>query len=236
MIGVIVNTLTVIFGSCLGMLLKKGIPEKISSAAMTAIGLCTIAIGVTGLFKGENMLVLIVSSVAGALVGTALNIDGGITRLGGFLSNRLKSKHGNITEGFVSGSLLFCAGAMTVVGSLNAGLTGDNTMIFTKSLLDLISSTLLGAALGIGVLFSAAFVFVFQGALVLLAVPLSRLLNTAAINEITCAGSLIVLALGLNLTGITKIKVANFFPAIVIAPFASYGFSALNGLLERIFK
>lgn len=231
MIGVIVNTLTVLLGSAVGLLLKKGIPQKVSGAAMTAVGLCTICIGIDGMLQGENTIVLIFSAVAGVMIGTLLHIDDGITALGNLLARRFSSARGNIGQGFVTASLLFCVGSMTIIGSLNAGLTGDNKLIFTKSFLDLISSCMLSATLGVGVLFSAAFVLVFQGALVLLAAQLQGVLSTAVVGEITAVGSLIIFALGLNLVGVAKIKVADFLPAILIAPFAYYGFTWLSALL-----
>lgn len=219
MLGVIVNSLAVLLGSSVGLLCKKGIPEKISKAIMLGIGLCTIYIGISGTLKGQNTLVLILSMVFGAAAGTLLDLDGLITKLGRALERKFQREDGrvSITEGFVTASLLFCVGAMTIVGSLNAGLSGDNEMLYTKSLLDLISSCMLSVTLGIGVLFSAAFVFVFQGALVLLAQVLAPVLTDAAIAELTCAGSLLILALGLNLIGLTKIKAANYLPALLFA-------------------
>lgn len=220
MFGVIVNTAAVILGSFIGLVFKKGIPKKLTDAVMLGIGLCTLYIGVSGTLKGSNTIVLILSVVLGAMIGTALNIDGAITRLGDALEKRFSPKGGkvSVTQGFVTACLLFCVGAMTIVGSLNAGLTGDNEMLLTKSVLDFISAIMLSVSLGIGVLFSAAFVLVFQGGLVLLAGFLQPVLDTAAINEIVCAGSLLIVALGLNLLGITKIKVADYLPAILIAP------------------
>ena len=229
MLGVIVNTVTVLTGSAVGLVCKRAIPEKLAKAIMLAIGLCTICIGISGTLEGENTLVLIVSMVFGTAAGTAIDLDRQITRLGELMNRRFKRKDGSVslTEGFVTGSLLFCVGAMTIVGSLNAGLRGDNEMLFTKSLLDLISSCMLSVSLGIGVLFSAAFVFVFQGALVLLAQFLAPVLSAAAIAEITCAGSLMILALGLNLIGLTKFKVANFLPALLFSPLFSWLFTLL---------
>ena len=221
MLGVIVNTLTVIIGGALGLLLKKGIPERVSKAVMAAIGLCTVYIGIDGALSGTNTIVLIVSMVLGTVVGTLLNIDGGITRLGNFVERKLKREDGktSISEGFMTASLLFCVGAMTIVGSLNAGLNGDNKLLFTKSILDLISACMLASTLGIGVLFSALFVLLYQGGLVLLAGLLQNVLTDAAlIAEITCAGSLMIIGLGLNLLGITKIKVADQLPAIIFVP------------------
>lgn len=221
MIGVLVNTVAVIIGSLVGLLCKKGIPKKYTDAVMVGIGLCTVYIGISGTLKGKNTLILIFSIVIGTIIGTWLDIDNRINTLGHWIGTRFKKSAGNpasVAEGFVTGCLLFCIGAMTIVGSLNAGLTGDNKMLFTKSLLDFVSSTMLSVSLGIGVLFSAAFVLVFQGSIVLMAQFLHPILTDAAIGEITCTGSLIIIALGLNIMGITKIKVANYLPAIIIVP------------------
>jgi len=220
MFAVIVNTITVLLGSTIGLLFKKGIPQKLADAVMLGIGLCTLYIGVSGTLKGENTIVLILSMVLGAIIGTALDIDGAINRLGKWIEHKFsrKGEKVSVAHGFVTDCLLFCVGAMTIVGSLNAGLTGDYEMLLTKSVLDLISSAMLSVSLGIGVMFAAAFVFAFQGALVLLAGFLQPLLTASAINEIVCAGSLLIVGLGLNLMGITKIKVADYLPAIVIAP------------------
>ena len=223
MLGVIVNVATVILGSLIGLLCKKGIPERVEKAVMTAIGLCTVYLGIDGALAGENVLVLILSMILGTAAGTLLDLDGGIARIAGWVEKQFQKKRGDsvsVAEGFITASLLFCVGAMTIVGSLNSGLRGDHSLIFTKSLLDLFSSMMLAASLGIGVLCSAAFVLVFQGSLVLLSQVIAPVLTEAAIAEITCAGSLMILALGLNLLGITKIKVANLLPAMLVAPFA----------------
>lgn len=230
MLGVIVNTITVILGSSLGLLMKKGISEKISKAAMTAIGLCTLYIGIDGALQGDNTIVLILSMVFGVIIGTALNIDGKIEKLGSFIESKtkIKGEQGTVAQGFITASLLFCVGAMTIVGSLNAGLSGDNELLFTKSILDLISSCMLASSLGIGVIFAAAFVLIYQGGLVLLASLISNILtDTALINEITSAGSLMIIGLGLNLLNITKIKIADFLPALLLVPVFYY----LIGLL-----
>lgn len=225
MIGVIVNTATVILGSLLGLLLKKGIPEKVSKATMIAIGLCTLYIGIDGALEGSNAIILIVSMVLGTIIGTLIDLDDKINKLGALVEKKMRKTSGttSVAEGFVTASLLFCVGAMTIVGSLNAGLSGDNTLLFTKSILDLISSCMLASTLGIGVLFAAAFVFVFQGALVLCAGLLQNVLSdTAMIAEITCAGSVMIIGLGLNLLGISKFKIANFLPAIIFVPIVYY--------------
>ena len=223
MLGVFVNVATVILGSLIGLLCKKGIPERIEKAVMTAIGLCTVYLGIDGALAGDNVLVLILSMIVGTAIGTLLDLDGGISRLGSWIEKKFQKKSGHavsVAEGFITASLLFCVGAMTIVGSLNSGLRGDHSLIFTKSLLDLFSSMMLSASLGIGVLCSAVFVLIFQGGLVLLSQVIAPVLTDAAIAEITCAGSLMILALSLNLLGITKIKVANLLPAMLVAPLA----------------
>ena len=220
MLGVIINVITVLIGSSIGLLFKKGIPEKVSSAAMTGLGACTLYIGITGSLCGENVLILIASVVLGAITGTLLNIDGGINRLAEKVENKFRKDGDNISiaEGLISATLLFCVGSMTVTGSIQAGLTGDNSILITKATLDLVSSMMLASSLGIGVLLSAAAVFVIQGGLVLLAGLLAPLMSTGAINEMTCAGSLLIIMIGTNLIGITKIKVADYLPAIIFAP------------------
>jgi len=220
MIGVLVNVLTVIMGSGVGLLLKKGIPEKVSSAVMIGLGACTAYIGISGSLCGENVLILIASVVLGAIVGTLLNIDGALGRLAEMAETKFRKKGSDVSiaEGIVTATLLFCVGSMTVTGSIQAGLTGDNSVLITKAMLDLVSSMMLASSLGIGVLLSAGAVFIIQGSLVLMAGLLSPLMSAGAINEMTCAGSILIVMIGTNLMGITKIKVADFLPAILFAP------------------
>ena len=220
MLGVFVNVITVLVGSLIGLLFKKGIPERVSKAAMIGLGACTLYIGISGSLCGENVLILIGSVVLGAICGTLLDIDGVINRLAQKVENKFK-KEGNkvsVAEGLVTSTLLFCVGSMTVTGSIQAGLTGDNTVLITKATLDLVSSMMLASSLGIGVLLSAGTVLVIQGGLVLLAGLISPFMSAGAINEMTCAGSLLIVMIGTNLMGITKIKVADYLPAILFAP------------------
>jgi len=220
MFGVIVNVITVILGSCIGLLLKKGIPERVSIAAMTGLGACTLYIGISGSLCGENVLIVIASVVAGVIAGTLLNIDGTINRLAQKVDARFK-KEGqkvSVAEGIVSATLLFCVGSMTVTGSIQAGLTGDNSVLITKATLDFVSSMMLASSLGIGVLLSSVAVFIIQGGLVLLAELVEPFMSTGAINEMTCVGSILIIMIGTNLMGITKIKVADYLPAILFAP------------------
>lgn len=216
--GVLVNTLTVVVGSLLGMLLKKGIPERITNELIKGIGLCTMCIGWVGTLKGENTLIMILSMAIGIIIGELLDLDKHLNQLASLIEKKWKKgkEKVSIAEGFVTASLLFCVGAMTIVGSLQAGLQGDCQMLYTKALLDLVSSFVLASTLGIGVLLAGAFVFIFQGAIVMLAGFLAPVLSDAAIAEMTCVGSLLIFALGLNLVGLTRLKVMNYLPAIFI--------------------
>ncbi len=220
MIGVIVNVITVIIGSSIGLILKKGIPEKVNKAAMIGLGACTLYIGISGSLCGENTLILIASIILGAIIGTLINIDGRINNVVKKFEMKLNKKDSNasIAEGIISATLLFCVGSMTVTGAIQAGIAGDNTLLITKAMLDLVSSMMLASSLGVGVLFSAIAVFVIQGGLVLLAGLISPLLSIGAVNEMTCVGSILIIMIGTNLMGITKIKVADFLPSIIFAP------------------
>lgn len=220
MFGVFVNVITVIIGSLTGLLFKKGIPESVRSATMTGLGACTLYIGITGSLNRENVLIVIASVVLGVICGTLLDIDGAINRLAKNVETRFKKDGQNISvaEGIVTATLLFCVGAMTVTGSIQAGLTGDNSVLITKATLDLVSSMILASSLGVGVLLSAVSVLVIQGGLVLLAGFIAPFMTAGAINEMTCAGSILIIMIGTNLMGITKIKVSDYLPAIVFAP------------------
>ena len=220
--GVIVNTFTVILGSLMGLTFKKKVSSKYTDAVMCGLGLCTIYIGLSGALSAgsdadANPVMPIIAIALGVLIGTILDIDGKLAKLGQRVEQRFANQNGKIAEGFISASLLFCVGSMTIVGGINAGISGDNTLYFTKSALDLVSSTMLSVSFGLGVLLSAGFVFVFQGAIVLAATLIEPLLTTHMIAEMNCVGSLLIVLIGLNLMGITKIKVADFLPAILVA-------------------
>lgn len=228
--GVIFNTLTVIIGSLIGLAFKKGFPKKLTDAVMCGIGLCTIYIGISGAVSAgsdpeANPVMPIIAVALGVLIGTLIDIDRHLTRLGNSVERKFSKqsaagdgeRKGKIAEGFVSACLLFCVGSMTIVGGINAGVSGDNTLYFTKGTLDFVSSIALSVSFGVGVLLSASFVFLLQGGLVLAAGLIEPYLTSHMIAEMNCAGSLLIVVIGLNLMGITKIKVANFLPAILIA-------------------
>ena len=216
MIGTIVNTLAAVVGGLLGSLLKKGIPERFADQVQKGLALCVLYIGIKGSLVGTNTLVTILSLVLGAILGELLNIDGGIERLGAWAQSKLSRGGSRIGEGFVTASLLFCVGSMSVVGSLQSGLTGNHETIFTKSMLDFVSAIILASSLGLGVCLSGAFVLVYQGAIVLLARWAAPILSDYVVAEMSCAGSLLIVALGLNMLGVAKLKVGNLLPAMFL--------------------
>jgi len=244
--GTLLNVLAVIIGSLVGLGVRRlGLANKLgdkgnrfSDAVFSALGLCVILIGVGGAISGavnsqiltafsklgvgglalptERTLVIIISMVIGVIIGELVDIDKRVNSLGHKLEASMKGKGGNVAEGFVSASLLFCVGSMTVVGSMNSGISGDHTLLITKSIMDLISSMIFASTMGVGVLFSAAFVFVYQGAITLIASGVGPFLSTDVITCITSVGSLLIIALGLNMLGVTKIKIMNYLPAMFL--------------------
>ncbi len=212
--------------------------KRISDAIFCGIGLCVILIGIDGAIKGavnaqidealtetlgatlklpgERTLVIILSMVIGVILGELINLDKHINSLGEKLQGLTRGKGGNVAEGFVSASLLFCVGSMSVVGALNSGIWGDHSLQITKGVMDFISSIVFASTLGVGVLYSGAFVLIYQGLLSLLASYVQPFLSADVITCTTAVGSLIIIALGLNLLKVTKIKIMNFLPAVFL--------------------
>ncbi len=225
LLGTLVNCGTVLLGSIFGLLLKRGIPKKIENLVMQAVGLSVLLIGILDLGDSENTIVLIVSMVLGTVIGSLLDIDKGVHFLGDLAERKFakNKKEGapSFSEGIVTSTLVFCVGAMTVVGSLQSGLSLDHSTIYSKAVLDLITSTILASSLGIGVLFSIIPLFIYQGGISLLAGLLEPVLTEVIINEMSAIGSLLIVALALNLLKITEIKLMNMLPAIFL-PIAIY--------------
>ena len=227
MTGVMVNAALVLLGSAIGLLFGKLLNQRLNQAVMTGIGLCTLVIGISGALKGEHLLILIAALALGAVIGTLLDIDGLIKRLGDKAQAMTRQGGASVSEGFVAASLLFCVGAMAVVGSLEAGISGNNATLYTKSALDFVSAIFLASSLGVGVALSAVSVFIYQGAIVLLSGLLAPVMTPEAIAALSGTGSVLIMALGLNMIGVTKIKVADFLPALILAP----AFSIIAGML-----
>ena len=219
MLGIIVNSITVIVGCLVGLIVKGRLTEKISTTIMNGLALCTLYIGISGALNGGDTLIMIISVAIGALIGEIIDIDKWLNKLGYYLESKFKNKKESnisIAEGFITSSLLFCVGAMAIVGSLESGLRGNHDTLFTKSILDGISSIIFTSSLGIGVIFSAVTVFVYQGSITLGAGLLSGVLSTSVITNMSAVGGLLIIGLGLNMLGVTKIKIANLLPAIFL--------------------
>ena len=228
--AVIVNTIAIIAGTTIGLLLRRGLPDAITDAVMKALGLCTIVIGIQGTIVEQNILLLIVATVIGVAIGEASDIDGHVNRWTEKLTSRFTGagEGAKIANAFITSCLIMNVGAMTIVGSLDAGLVGDFDMLYTKSLLDFVAGIMMGAALGVGVYGSAAFTLVFQGAIVLAAGFVAPFASDALIAELSTCGSIMILALGLNMIDLTKFKVLNYLPALIVVPFVLWAFQAVG--------
>lgn len=219
MLGTIVNSGAIILGSLVGILLKGGIPERINDTIMKGLSLCILIIGVSGAIKTNNMILLIFSVVIGALIGEIIDIDKWLKGLGDKIELKLQGRGGKVSEGFITASLVYCVGAMAIVGALESGLSGSYKTLFAKSMLDGISAIMFASTLGIGVMLSAVSVFIYQGTITLAASLIQGILITSVVNEMSAIGSLLIIGLGFNMLGLTKIKVANMLPAIFVPIF-----------------
>ena len=234
--GTIVNAVAVLLGALVGLAIKATVgragkrenevamepagiakPSRFASLPsmiQKGLGLCVLLIGIQGAIGESEILVVILSIVLGVIVGELLNLDGLLNRFGAFIERKMKGKGGNVAEGFVTATLLFCVGAMTVNGALESGIQLKHDTYYAKSLLDMVSAVVFASSLGVGVIFSAVAIFVVQGVLTLLAVLMAGAIPTAITAVMISVGSLLVIAIGTNLLGITKIKVMNFVPAM----------------------
>lgn len=213
--GVLINAAAVVAGGVLGTLGGRLMPEKMKQTVLAATGLVSIGIGISGAIGSSNQLIPILSLVIGSVIGELLHIEDGVTRAGDWLQKRF-GKSGSITEGFVTGSLVFAVGAMAVMGSLESGLKNDHTILMTKSVIDMAGSVAFAGSLGIGVAFSALSILVLEGTVALLASLLTGVLTDAVITEISVTGSLIIIGVGLNVLGLTKLRIMNMTPALLL--------------------
>lgn len=236
MLAVFVNMGTVLLGSAIGILFRRRIQERFTKTIIAALALVTFVIGISSAVGTQDLLCVIVCMALGALLGELLRLDDGINRAGEFLKSRLlRGKQGDsrFTEGFVSACILFCVGSMTIMGSLEAGVNHNYSIIFAKSALDFVSAMMFGAAMGLGVSFSALFILLFQGGLTLLAGLVAPYLSQAVVTEMSAVGGTILIGMGFNMLELSdkRIKVANMLPAVFLpiayVPLAGW----LSGLL-----
>jgi hypothetical protein len=217
LLGTLVNVAAVIAGSAVGLLFHAKLPPRLGAIAFQGIGLFTLFLGFTMAAKTRNLLVLIFSIVLGAITGELIDIERHLNRLGEWLKRRLRLGGERFAEGMVAAFLLFCMGSMTVLGAIEEGLGGKPNLLVAKSVLDGFASIALSATLGAGVPFSVIPLLVYQGGLTLLAGSLQGVLSDVVINEMSAAGGLLLVGLGVNILEIKKLKVLNMLPALVFA-------------------
>jgi uncharacterized protein len=220
LLGTIVNGICIIIGTLLGVFLHR-IPENMKGTVMKAIGLAVVVLGLQMGLKSENFLIVIISLALGAAWGEWMNLEDKLNALGAWLEKKLGSKkETSISQGFVTATLIFVIGAMAVIGALDSGIRGDHDVLYTKSIIDGFTSLILTTTLGIGVMFSAVPVMLYQGLIALFATQIHQWvpqeLMDAYIVEMTATGGIMIFAIGLNLIGITKIRVANLLPGILV--------------------
>ena len=222
MIATVINALAIVAGSVIGLIVGRSIPERIHDTLLKSLALCVLLIAISGIARvsptlsSQSMLVILFSLALGAVAGEIIDIDAGLQRFGDGIEARLKGRGGRVSEGFVTASLVYCVGAMAVVGALQSGLTGNHETLYAKSVIDGITSIVFTSTLGVGVMLSALSVLLYQGSITLAAGFLKVVLTDRAVTEMTAVGSMLILAIALNMLGVTKIKVANLLPGIAL--------------------
>jgi len=213
--GTMINAFAIIIGGALGLLFRKGFPERISQTTLQVLGLFTLVIGLNMAIQGQELILVLISLALGAVVGEWLDIEGRLDRFGSWLEKRLNLTEKSRAKGFIYTSLLFCVGSMAIVGSITDGLKGDPSILVTKAMMDGIISIPLAATMGIGVLGSAVPILFYQGGITLLACKLQSFFTPEMIRELTSVGGIIVMGIGINILGLQKIRVGNLIPALV---------------------
>jgi uncharacterized membrane protein YqgA involved in biofilm formation len=216
MLGTIVNTLSIIAGGLIGLFFRGRISEAYSQTIMHAIGLAVILIGLKTALQTDAILIVIISLAIGSFIGELLRIEERLNQVGNWIGSRISTDSKGVSKGFVSASLLFCVGAMAIVGSMESGLSGSHQTLYAKSILDGIGSVLFASTLGVGVLFSAASVLIYQGLITLTAASIRHLLLPEVVAQMSAVGGLLIMAIGIGLLEIKKIKIGNMLPAIFI--------------------
>ncbi len=225
MTGTFLNIATVLAGGVLGLIFGARVPERLKATVTSGMGLFTAALGIQMFLKTENPLIVLGALLVGALLGEWWKIEDGLQGLGKTLEKRFsraerrEGTSGNFVRGFLTASLLFCVGPLTILGSIQDGLTGDYKLLAVKSVLDGFASLAFSSTLGVGVLFSSVVILVYQGGISLLAAQLNAIVTPSMMNEMTAAGGVILIGLAIsNLLEIKGIRVGNFLPALVVAP------------------
>lgn len=226
-LGTLVNVGAIIAGSIVGYAVKKGIPEGVKDTVMQGLGLAVLLIGLKMALQTNNVLIVIGSLALGGIAGELFAIENRLESLGGWLERRVGGTEGGIAKAFVTSSLIYCVGALAITGAIQDGLTGNTDILVSKAMLDGISSVIFTSTMGIGVIFSALPVLVYQGAITFATAYIKELLSPQVITEMTATGGILILGIGVNILGITKIKVGNLLPAILFAVLITLGVAGL---------
>lgn len=219
MLGTIVNVIAIVCGSLVGLLFRKGLPDKYKEIVMSGVGLSVILVGMKSALSSDELLIVIFSVIIGAVIGEFFGIEERLESLARYLEGKVAGKSadsGSFVRGFTTASLVFCVGSMAIVGALESGLTGNHQILFAKSILDGVTSIIFASTMGLGVLFSGVSVLLYQGAITLTAALLKNFLVPETISQMTSVGGLLILSIGLNLLGITRIRIGNLIPGIFL--------------------
>ena len=220
MIGTIINSITIVFASLIGIFIGDRLNDRIRLALMQALGLVVAIIGIDMALKTQNILIVIASVLLGTAIGEVLGIEDWLNRVGSRFERKFsKSK---FAEGFVTSTLLFCVGSMAIVGPIQEGLTGDTSILMAKSMLDGISSIALASTLGIGVLFSSIAVFIYQGSITILSRFIEPFVNQTIVDELTATGGILIMAIAIKLLNLKDLRAGNTLPALFVAPIITY--------------
>jgi len=216
MIGTIVNTVAVVAGGIAGLFLKKNMPERVTTIYFQAVGLFTLAIGISMAVKMDHILIVVSSLAIGSLIGEWMNLEKAVERLGEYLKKRFRIGNEKFSEGLIAAFLMFCVGSMTIIGTIQEGTGGSSDLLFTKSLMDFFSSILLASAFGAGVIVSALPLFLFQASLTLIAMFAGTFFTAKIILGLTSVGGILLMGLGINILDIKKLRVMNMLPSLII--------------------
>ncbi len=221
MLGTIVNAIAILLGGSLGLLLKNGIKERYRVIIIQAQGIAVVFVGVSGAItnlqeEGAHPLLFLISLTIGALIGEWIDIERRLEQIGQFIEGKMKTSSSNVALGFATASLLYCVGTMAILGSIESGINGDHSILYVKSILDGVMSIILASSLGLGVLFSAVSVIIYQGSITMCAMWLQPFITADMLREVGIVGGILITIIGLNLLEITKIKVGNMLPAVVV--------------------
>lgn len=224
--GTIVNAAAIVVCALLGTFVIKNVPERFNEIIVKAVGLSVLFVGLSGAFDNENVMLLIISMVLGSIIGEFIDIDGKMNKIGDLAEKKLGFGEGNFSKGFVTASILFCTGSMAIVGAMNSGLSLDHNMLYAKSILDGVIAVVFAGTMGIGVLFSAVPILLYEGGIAVIASFVGDFMTQQMITEMSAVGSLIIAGIGFNFLDIKQIKVANMIPAMFI-PCVYFGFLGL---------